>query len=233
MTPPPSNPSHPANDDKAVVTRRVDLGREDQLVTWAEWFQRSAAALDAFIELQHQQHQRLLAQHAGSSSDQFDGANDDHDHDSTNTNSNTNTDDPQPNDPQTADPPRGPSGGGAKVFRVTLTDGRPFAVTAVHTHMNRGRCFVGKDRWGEENKVCDVITGYTMIGAGPDNRPTALSVPPTQIASVECVLIPPRQHANALEKPKENDTQAEAFGFARFAQMRDRPQLQEVDDDDG
>ena len=116
----------------------------------------------------------------------------------------------------------------AKVFRVTLTDGRPFAVTAVHTHMNRGRCFVGKDRWGEQDKVCDVITGYTMIGAGPDNRPTALTVPPSAIASVECVLVPQSGQGRALHQPKSDED--EAFGFARFAQMRDRPEVQEVED---
>jgi hypothetical protein len=218
MTPPPTNPTHPANDDKAVVTRRVDLGREDELVTWAEWFQRSSEALDAFILSQQQAHQKVLAERAsGDASGDGDGESGD-----------GNANDAGVDDSGSGNGSGVPSGL-TKVFRVTLADGRPFAITAVHTHMNRGRCFVGTDRWGEVDKVCDVISGYTMIGAGPDHRPTAISVPPSMIASVECVLVPPRGQGRALEQPSD-DGEQEAFGFARFAQMRDRPEVSEVED---
>lgn len=188
------------DDSKLVGCRRVDLGREDELVTWAEWFQRSAQALDNFLAAQ-------FGNQAQPSGDTGGGA---------------------------AGVPAGaPSGAPAlaKVFRVTLTDGRPFAVTAVQTHINRGLCFPGNtDRWTDDDRpTCDVITGYTMIGSGPDGRPTALSVPPNQIASVECVLVPQAMHARALEKHKD-EQEEQAFGFARFAQMRDRPELEEVED---
>ncbi len=183
---------------KRVGCRHVDLGREDELVTWAEWFQRSADTLESFLASAIAQ-----AKDAGAdTSEQLD----DHGR---------------------------PFPDAARVFRVSLKDGRTFAVSAVQTHTSRGRCFPGdNDRWAQDSEgskpTCDVITGYTLVGAGPDGRPTALSVPPEHITSVEAVLVPRNAQNQALNAPSKDET--EAFGFARFAQMRDRPELSETDD---
>jgi len=178
---------------KRIGCRHVDLGREDHLVTWAEWFQRSAQALESFLA----------------------------------------------SNIKNEDPSTPPAPNAARVFRVALRDGRQFAVSAVQTHTSRGRCFPnGKDPFANDDASaegsngrggCDVITGYTLIGAGPDGRPTAISVPPANIASVECVLIPQNAHNRALDN-KPNDTEDEAFGFAQYAQRKSRPELTEIEE---
>jgi len=146
--------------------RTVDLGREEELVTWQEWFNRSA---------------RLMGQ-------LVDGAQREH-----------------------------------LIFRVTLHDGRAFAVRQALTHVARGRCLMDPSRWkrtgnGSGDVACDVITGYMLVGTGADERPTVVSVPPAEIASVECVLVEPK------EEP-------EPFGFARSVDMKDRPALEEVEEE--
>ena len=69
------------------TSRTVDLGREDELVPWAEWFVRSAAMLEHLVK-------------------------------------------------------QGQAPQGPRVFRVTLADGRPFAVMSVQKHVARGKCEV-------------------------------------------------------------------------------------------
>jgi hypothetical protein len=152
--------------------RTVDLGREDELVTWQEWFNRSARLMGQLVDDAQRGH---------------------------------------------------------LVFRVTLADGRAFAVRQALTHVARGRCQVDLSRWARTSDdgskegagmgaACDVITGYMLVGTGSDERPTVVSVPPTEIASVECVLVEPK------EEPQP-------FGFARYVDMKDRPALEEVEEE--
>ena len=72
--------------------------------------------------------------------------------------------------------------------------------------------------------ICDVITGYTMMGNGNDGLPTVLNVPPHMIASVEGVLLPRR--------PSTNKKEDEPFGFARWAARQNEgdPELTEVEE---
>jgi len=121
-------------------SRAVDLGREEELITWSDWFARSMDAMFSVIE--KKERDRL-------------------------------------------------------VFRVTLRDGRSFLVTQAHSHMVRGRCTLEKSRWSQQGAVCDIITGYLLIGIGEDELLTAVCVPPREIASVECVLAPQEDESPA------------------------------------
>ncbi len=158
------------------MSRTVDLGREDEYVSWAEWFNRSAALLDHMVK-------------AGQA-------------------------------------PAGP-----RVFRVTLQDGRPFAVMNVQKHIARGKCELVPNRWSETpggtEAICDVITGYTFVGTGSDGRPTVLSVPPIEIASVECVVM-----VDLAGAPGEDGEEgAEVpFGFAAFKKRLETPEVEEVEE---
>ncbi|MCA9292844.1 MAG: hypothetical protein KDA20_03425 [Phycisphaerales bacterium] len=125
---------------------------------------------------------------------------------------------------------------GPRVFRVTLQDGRPFAVMSVQTHIARGKCELVPNRWseggvgpgGRMEAICDVITGYTLVGAGPDGRPAVVSVPPREIASVECVVMVPMP---GMEGMDEGDgTMPEPFGFAAFKQRLEKPEVKEVEE---
>ena len=159
-------------DAPETPSRQVDLGREDFLVPWAQWFQRASAALHQFF----------------------------------------------------------PLGEGQKpVFRVTLVDGRMFAITHVQTHVSRGKCFVGTNRWGEKDAVCDVITGYTLAGTGPDRRPMALVLPPDMIASVECVAVSEAEAKKNDDEGKGGDGK-EPFGFAAWQTWDGTLQLEEVEE---
>jgi len=147
----------------------VDLGREDELVTWQEWLSRSMAAMREAIP--QSDHERLI-------------------------------------------------------FRITLHDGRAFAASNVLTHVSRGMCTLVPNRWVEDehaaaaqgSAICEVITGYIFLGSGDDELASALCVPPTEIASVECVLT-------------KADPEPESFGFSAAKLRADHtPALQEVDE---
>lgn len=150
-------------------TRVVDLGREDELVTWHEWMHRCETVMQGAV-----------------------------------------TDEQRPN----------------LAFRVTLMDGRAFAVAHSMTHVARGKCELAPNRWidtdgdgkpDQSEAICDVITGYMFIGVGEDSHPTTLSIPPTEIASVECVYVAPEE-------------ESEPFGFARALKQKDRPTMGEVEE---
>ncbi len=121
-----------------IVHRIVEVGREEELVTWNEWFARTQHAMKEILPAE--KHERLQ-------------------------------------------------------FRVTLVDGRQFLVRQLMTHMSRGLCTIGPSRWNEREAVCDVITGYLMVGVGEDEELSAISVPPTEILTVECVLVPEEEKA--------------------------------------
>jgi hypothetical protein len=149
--------------------RTVDLGREDHLVTWQEWFARAAEVMTKAVEPEHQDH--LL-------------------------------------------------------FRVRLKSGAEYMVQNVMTHVAKGACYPDSARWSSQaieddesgsKAVCNVITGYMMMGQGRDNRPMTVSVTPCQIASVECVLVEPRK-------------EPEPFGFAAALHTKGRPRLEEVEE---
>ena len=116
------------------------------------------------------------------------------------------------------------------VFRVTLVDGRMFAVTHVQTHVSRGKCFVGTNRWGETDAVCDVITGYTLAGTGPDMRPMTLVLPPDMIASVECVAVAAPSAPDGEDAGDKKKDDKEPFGFAAWKEWTGTLQLEEVED---
>ena len=165
------------------TSRTVDLGREDEHVPWAEWFNRSSAMLEHLVK-------------------------------------------------------QGQAPQGPRVFRVTLADGRPFAVMSVQKHVARGKCELAPNRWTESasigpggayEPICDVITGYTLIGTAPDGRPTVLSVPPTEIASVECVVLVDVAAAAAQAQQHEKDGD-KPFGFAAYKQRLDAPEVEEVEE---
>jgi len=118
-----------------------------------------------------------------------------------------------------------------KIFRVTLNDKRVFAALGVQHHIAKGKCHAGTDRWGNTNATCDVITGYTLIGSANDGMPSAITITPCMIASVECVLLPKPGALKQLQAAKgdpENDK--EPFGFARYASLKDNPQIQELEE---
>lgn len=126
---------------------------------------------------------------------------------------------------------------GPRVFRVTLQDGRPFAVMSVQKHIARGKCELVPNRWSESGvgpggkfePICDVITGYTLVGTGPDGRPTVLSVPPTEIASVECVVLVEMLGSTELGEGDSEDVEL-PFGFAAFKHRLAKPQVEEVEE---
>lgn len=124
--------------DAPIVHRIVEVGREEELVTWNEWFARTQHAMKEILPAE--KHERLQ-------------------------------------------------------FRVTLVDGRQFLVRQLMTHLSRGLCTIGPSRWNEREAVCDVITGYLMVGVGEDAELSAISVPPTEILTVECVLVPDEERA--------------------------------------
>ncbi len=121
----------------------------------------------------------------------------------------------------------------ARAFRVTLRDGRPYAVFSVKTHIARGKCAAG-GHWSEPNAattpgdVCDVITGYSLVGTAHDGRPVVLTVPPDEIASVECVLV--QGHPGQATPDEAASDEEVPFGFAAFAKREERPQLQEEEE---
>ena len=123
---------------------------------------------------------------------------------------------------------------------MTLRDGRPFAVFSVQTHVARGKCHIRENRWGEKDAICDVITGYTLVGRAPDGLPTVVSVPPDEISSVECVIIGPADMpdpsltGNVDQGDEDNgEDRPVPFGFARWVQDRETPNVEEVDDPSG
>ena len=126
--------------DTTLISRTVDLGREDELVTWQEWFARSMLQMKQLVC--EDEHERLA-------------------------------------------------------FRVTLADGRGFAVRQVTTHVVKGRCSLEDNRWSDTTAICHVITGYLMYGVGEDGVLTTVAVPPTEIASIECVLVPAQDDEDA------------------------------------
>ena len=184
-------------------TRSIDLGREDQLVPWSEWFKRAAESME-----------QVLANLPGAT-------------------------------PSAEDAPKMPRW----VFRVTLIDGRTYAVHTVSTHLSRGRCFLGDNRWdigptkhdvtesagkvasviNAGSPICDVITGYTLMGNGEDGLPMVLNIPPQMIASVEGVVLPRLSLKPGADK---KDDDREPFGFARWAakQAEGDPELDEVEE---
>lgn len=181
-------------------SRSIDLGREDELVPWSEWFRRTAASME-----------QVLASM-----------------------------------PEPEKPPEGAPKMPRWIFRVTLMDGRNYAIASVSTHISRGRCFVGDNRWdigptrrevaesagkvasviNTGNPICDVITGYTLTGNGEDGLPMVLNVPPRMIASVEGVILP------RMQPPKESSDDREPFGFARWAASQNQhdPELHEIEE---
>lgn len=139
------------NPDTTLIARTVDLGREDELVTWQEWFKRT---MDQMRERVDKECCDRLA------------------------------------------------------HRVTLADGRQFAVRQITTHVVKGRCSLEETRWSELSAVCNVITGYMLYGVDDDSLMTTLAVPPAEIVSVECVLVPTE------EEEEENEKRSMApFGF--------------------
>lgn len=142
MSKKPSNPK----SRRGAIKRTVDLGREEELVTWDGWFARSMEVMREAVPKLH--HDRLA-------------------------------------------------------FRVALVDGRIFGVRQVMVHVARGSCSIGPSRWNEREAICDVITGYVLLGAAEDGAPSTLCVSPASISSVECILIP----------EIEDDTAATPFGF--------------------
>jgi len=127
--------------------RAVDLGREDHLVTWADWFARVGEQMSANVP--EDAHDSLQ-------------------------------------------------------FRVTLIDGRQFLVVQMLSHVSRGKCSLEPTRWEDQGAVCDVITGYILMGFDEHETPTTISIAPADIASVECIL--PVEEAKA------------PFGFALHAE---------------
>jgi hypothetical protein len=183
-------------------SRSIDLGREDELVPWSEWFKRTSASMNQLLSTV----------------------------------------------PDAAAQPEGAPKMPRWVFRVTLIDGRTFAIHTVSTHLSRGRCFLGDNRWDigptrhevtesagkvatvmlAGSPICDVVTGYTLMGNGEDGLPMVLNIPPSMIASVEGVVLPRIAPPDA----SKNDDDREPFGFARWAAMQaeNDPKLNEVEE---
>lgn len=138
----PAHSDAPSN----LIKRTVDLGREDELVTWNEWMERAMQVMQQAVPAE--KHDRLT-------------------------------------------------------FRLTLADRRQFNVRQVLAHVARGSCTIGPSRWNEREAICDIITGYMFVGAGDDEQPSALCVPPSFIRAIECVLF------EAEESEKTNTP----FGF--------------------
>lgn len=121
------------SDAPTLISRTVDLGREDELITWQEWFGRTMTHMRSATP--EEMHGRLA-------------------------------------------------------FRVTLVDGRQFAVRQVTTHVVKGRCSMEKTRWSDQFATCNVITGYMLSGADDDALAVTIALPPAEISSVECVFVP-------------------------------------------
>jgi len=134
-----------------IIHRTVDLGREEEFITWQDWFGRAMGLM-----------REVLPEDA-------------HEH---------------------------------LAFRVTLIDGRQFAIRQVLTHVVRGKCTLQPSRWNEQEAICDVITGYQFLGVGEDQFLTSLTVPPTSIESVECVLVRPGEGDESEGEPGKTP-----FGF--------------------
>ncbi|MDX2115947.1 MAG: hypothetical protein SFZ24_10080 [Planctomycetota bacterium] len=146
------------------VKRTVDLGRDEELVTWDEWFNRSMAIMRQAVPEKH--HDRLA-------------------------------------------------------FRISLGDGRTFNVKQVVTHVSRGRCTITSSRWNEREAICDVITGYMLLGADEEGIPAALCVSPSTITSVECLLVPPDDDDPSTHTP---------FGFYKREGIDVSTQRKEVEE---
>ncbi len=140
----------PNNSATTVTHRTVDLGREEEFVTWQEWFARTMVQMRQIVP--EEAHDRLA-------------------------------------------------------FRVALADGRMLAVRQVLTHVVKGRCSLQSSRWSDAEAICDVITGYMFIGVGSDEHLTALAVPPTEILSIETLLVPESEEQN------EDPSNTTPFGF--------------------
>lgn len=158
-----------------VVPRSVDLGREDHLVTWGEWFERSHAAMASVVP--EELRDNLL-------------------------------------------------------FRATLVDGRQFLVREIRQHVSHGACTIEKTRWHERDAICNVITGYLLVGNDQHGVPSTVAVMPDEILTVECVLAmigPPDGEAKQEEEEKK------LFGFAQFAQAlkKRRAGVEEVEEKTG
>lgn len=141
----------PLNSGAAISHRTVDLGREEEFVTWQEWFARTMAHMQGAVPAEL--HERIA-------------------------------------------------------FRVSLADGRMFAVRQVMTHVVKGRCSLQASRWSDAEAICDVITGYMFMGVGEDQHMTTLAVPPTEIASVEAVLV-----GVTAGDGEDSDENSSPFGF--------------------
>ncbi|HBS28249.1 MAG TPA: hypothetical protein DEB06_02085 [Phycisphaerales bacterium] len=157
----------PAQPD-AISHRTVDLGREEEFITWQDWFGRAMAHMREVLP---------------------------------------------------------PEAHASLAFRVTLADGRQFAVRQVLTHVVRGRCTLQPSRWNEHEAVCDVITGYQFLGVGEDERLTSLVVPPVAIESVECVLV-----AGEGEPSDEPDETRTPFGFYKREALEKPVEQREVEE---
>lgn len=165
----PKAPSKPARRSPSpkvragVIHRNVDLGREEEFVTWNEWFARAMAGM---VEvLPKADHARLQ-------------------------------------------------------FRVTLVDGRQLIVRQVLSHVVRGRCTLQESRWSEAEAICDVITGYLLLGVGEDDNFAAVALPPREIMSVECVLAP----------QDENEAAPTPFGFYKREGLHMPPLRREIEE---
>lgn len=159
----------PVPADQPRAHRAVDLGREEQLVTWAEWFARTSSAMQQMLDPEQRKQLR---------------------------------------------------------FRVTLIDGRVFAIRQAMSHVSRGKCSIEPTRWDDLGEACDVITGYQMLGEDAMGNVTMVAVTPDMIMSVECVLPKPR----TIQEEKEEE-EREPFGFASFMKLRpDQPALTEIEE---
>ena len=159
----------PTNPDTALITRTVDLGREDELVTWQDWFART---MDQMSERVGEECCERLA------------------------------------------------------HRVTLADGRQFAVRQITTHVVKGRCSMEKTRWSDHFATCNVITGYMFYGVDDDSLMTTIAVPPAEIVSIECVLVPTEEEENELENGS-----ASPFGFHSRKALKVPAEQREVEED--
>jgi len=160
-----------------VVPRSVDLGREEHLVTWGEWFERTHAAMSSVVP--EELHDNLL-------------------------------------------------------FRATLADSRQFLVREIRQHVSHGACTIEKTRWHERDAICDVITGYLLIGNDEHGVPSTVAVMPDEIISVECVLAMVGSPEGESEEEKAEE-EKKVFGFAQFAQaLKKRPAgVEEVEETKG
>lgn len=149
-----------------IAKRTVDLGREEELVTWDEWFARAMDVMQHAVPTAN--HDRLA-------------------------------------------------------FRVGLADGRVFAVKQVLAHVARGACTIGASRWHEREAICDVITGYMLLGAGEDELPSTLCISPSMITSVECLLAPRDENG-------ESDGPPAPFGFYKREGILAPVQRREIDE---